>query len=331
MPWGEILDEIIDARDAGVQKPFDAVRRKYLKDLQDETGRDTILYSTAWTLPGGGPDPNTPINNRDIHAFMEVMYGLDGDELDLILHSPGGQAEVAEQIIDYIRQKFDHLRIIVPQAAMSAATLMCCAADEVVMGQHSSLGPIDPQFVMPTPFGYRTTPALAILDQFKMAQDLIDNQSDLIAWQPLLQQYPPGLLAECEEAIELSQQLARQWGERYMHADKKEDEAELRAELMSEYLSDRRRFKSHSRRVSIQEAEENGFDVTPLEEEQSLQDCVLNVFHATMHTHAARPVEKIIENHNQRAVIMRSEGNVKAGETGIEPDDDDEADEKEDD
>lgn len=314
--WGQILDEILEARDEGIEKPIDAVRRKYLKQLQELTGRDTILYSTAWTLPGGGPGTNIGINNRDVHAFMEVIHGLDSDKLDLILHSPGGSAETAEQIVDYVRSKFNHLRVFVPQAAMSAATLICCAADEVVMGHHSSLGPIDPQFVVETPFGYRLTPAFAILDQFDLAQDKISSYSDLIPWQPVLQQYPPGLLAECLEAIDLSRELANQWGREYMHADKNEEEAELRGELMAEYLSDRHYFKSHSRRINREKAENNGFEVRSLEDDQQLQDAVLSVFHTAMHTHGARPVEKIVENHNQRAVIIRTEGEVSAGQTG---------------
>lgn len=314
--WGRILDEILEARDEGIEKPLDAVRRQYLKRLHELTGRDTILYSTAWTLPGGGPGTNIGINNRDVHAFMEVIHGLESDQLDLILHSPGGSAETAEQIVDYVRSKFDDFRVFVPQAAMSAATLMCCAADEVVMGHHSSLGPIDPQFVVETPFGYRMTPAFAILDQFELAQDSVSSYNDLIPWQPLLQQYPPGLLAECMEAIELSRELANQWGREHMHSDKDEEEAKLRGELMAEYLSDRHYFKSHSRRINREKAEENGFEVSSLEDDQELQDAVLSVYHAAMHTHGARPVEKIIENHNQRAVIIRSEGEVTAGQTG---------------
>lgn len=312
--WGDILDEILEVK-GEVDKPLDAVRRKYLKRLHEETGRDTILYSTAWTLPGGGPGANIGINERDVHAFMEVIHGLDSDELDLVLHSPGGSAEAAEQIVGYIRSKFQHVRIIVPQAAMSAATLMCCAADEVIMGNHSSIGPIDPQFVVETPFNYRLTPAFAILNQFELAQDSITSYQDLIPWQPLLQQYPPGLLAECIEAIELSQALAREWGRKYMHADKDSTEAETRAELMAEYLSNRPHFKSHSRRINRTKAKEHGFEVTSLENDQDLQDAVLSVFHAAMHTHGARPVEKIIENHNQRAVIMRKEGDAAAGQT----------------
>jgi membrane-bound ClpP family serine protease len=35
--------------------------------------------------------------------------------------------------------------VVVPRRAKSAATLICCGADEIHMGQMSELGPIDPQ------------------------------------------------------------------------------------------------------------------------------------------------------------------------------------------
>ena len=73
---------------------------------------------------------------------MECHRGLD-----LILHTPGGFPEAAESIVKYLRSKFStNIRVIVPHLSMSAGTMIACAGKEIVMGKHSSLGPIDPQF-----------------------------------------------------------------------------------------------------------------------------------------------------------------------------------------
>jgi len=56
------------------------------------------------------------------------------------LHSPGGSIEAAEAIVTYLRSKFAHIRAIVPHSAMSAATMIAMACDEIVMGKHSFLG-----------------------------------------------------------------------------------------------------------------------------------------------------------------------------------------------
>jgi hypothetical protein len=252
---------------------------------------------------------------------MEVLHGLNRDNLDIILHSPGGSAESTEQIVKYLRKKFDDIRIFVPQAAMSAATLMCCAADEVYMGKHSAIGPIDPQFVVQNPFGTRMTAAQAVIDQFNMAQQSINNHADLIAWQPLLNQYSVGLLAECHEAMGLSRELAKEWSQKYMHSDKPQQKAEGLSDQISSFLSDRQKFKSHGRRIDAVTAAENGLEVVPLEDDQELQDSVLSVFHAAMHTHSGRPVMKIIENHQGRAVIKRTEGPMASNKPSAPNDD----------
>jgi len=79
---------------------------------------------------------------------MEAIHGLKGNKLDLILHTGGRSAEATDAIVTYLRQKFNHIRIIIPQAAMSAGTMFALSADEIVMGRHSFIGPIDPQFIL---------------------------------------------------------------------------------------------------------------------------------------------------------------------------------------
>lgn len=141
--WGQILGEIRSLIGAGDKLAFDTVRNKYLKELSAFTGRDTIIYATRWT--SGDVPPNlVTITDEDVHAFMEAVSGLKCDNLDLILHSGGGSAEATDAIVSYLRQKFKHIRVIIPQAAMSAATMLACSADIIIMGKQSSIGPIDP-------------------------------------------------------------------------------------------------------------------------------------------------------------------------------------------
>ena len=65
----------------------------------------------------------------------------------LVLHSHGGQIEAAYLIGKLCRNHLSGpFAISVPRQAKSAATLLCCAADEIHMGGVSELGPIDPQF-----------------------------------------------------------------------------------------------------------------------------------------------------------------------------------------
>ena len=166
-----IATEIINAKAAAQ----DDVRRKYIKSLSDFTGRDTILYVTAYATGKLGNIPASAISvmNDDVQSFMTAMNGLRNDKLDLIIHSPGGSVEAAEQIVNYLRAKYTHIRAIIPHSAMSAATMIACACDEIIMGKHSAIGPIDPQITFPTPTGLFTAPAQSILSEFEIAKQEI--------------------------------------------------------------------------------------------------------------------------------------------------------------
>ena len=298
--WGEILTEL-QAESKTNQVPFDQVRRRYLAQLFSLTGRNTILYATAWTQTGkqlGTPEVLS-ITDEDIQGLMEVIHGLKGESLDLILHSPGGSIEAAEAFVAYMRTKFSDIRVIIPQAAMSAATMIACSANSIVMGKHSSIGPIDPQFVLQTQLGRQMVPAQSIIDQFDLAKKESQDPKKLGAWMPILSQYGPALLVQCDNALKLSRQLVESWVLQYMFGGKN-----LRnAKRISGHLANHKNFKAHRRHIDRDQAKTIGLKIEDLEKDQALQDAVLSVFHATTHTLAGTPSAKIIENHLGKAFV----------------------------
>lgn len=272
----------------GGQFDFDGIRRKYLSQLHQMTGRDTIVYSTDF-LAGGGPQ--STIILEDMQGMMEVCRDLNGPGLDLVLHSPGGSAEATASIVRYLRRNFDHIRVFVPVAAMSAATMWTLAGDVVVMGKHSQLGPIDPQLVT----AQGQVPARAIIDQFERAKkECAENPEMLGAWLPILQQYGPALIQQCENAEELARRLVCEWLETYMFAE--DDDSARKAEETSAFFADHRLHQSHSLGIDRDQARAAGVKVEDLETDQRLQDAVLTVHHAAFHTFSG-PAVKIIENH----------------------------------
>ncbi len=293
--WGELLGEF--------QPPNtpDSIRRKYLAKLASHTGRDTILYSTKWTDPANVGPEVISITEEDIQGFMEVVHGLRNEKLDLILHSPGGSPVATEAIVKYLRKKFSHIRVIVPQGAMSAATMLTCAGNSVVLGKHSFLGPIDPQFILQTPLGSRMVPAQAILDQFDLAKQECKTSENLGPWLPILSQYGPGLLIECKNAIALSRKLVAEWLAQYMFKGQKR--ASHKASFLARSLARHREHKSHGRHLSRDDCKNLGLIVEDLEQDQTLQDLALSVFHASTITFNMTPAAKIIENHNGRAFV----------------------------
>ena len=249
---------------------------------------------------------------------MEAVSNIRERDLDLIIHSPGGSAEAAESLVEYLRERFDHIRVFVPVAAMSAATMMALAADKLVMGQHSQLGPIDPQFIISTPEGARSAPAKAILNQFELAKRECRMPENLAAWMPILRTYSPGLLTQCQDSQKLASNMVAGWLERYMLSDEEDSKEKSRA--IADWFADYESFHSHGRRVGRDQARSKGVRVVNLEDDARLQDALLSVHHATMHTFGSTPAQKIIENHHGRAWVRMGTVQIPASPTDTPPD-----------
>lgn len=307
--WGDLLREIAETRidpenDPTKVSPWDMVRRKYLALTHEHTGRATILYATRWTQPRPGeqvPPAFITITDEDVPGFMEAVHGLEGPNLDLILHSPGGSPGAAEAVVSYLRSKFDHIRVIVPHMAMSAATMIACAADEIIMGKHSFLGPIDPQMVLNTSLGQRMVPAQAIIQQFELAKDQCKDPTLVRAWLPMLSQFGPDLLVSCQNASDLAEELVREWLAAYMFRESRRPKTKARQ--VAKWLSTHSHFKSHGRPIPRAALLDQGLNVVALEDDQVAQDLFLSVFHAAAHTFAQTGATKIIENHHGKAFI----------------------------
>lgn len=305
--WHEIGQEL------GISgSTFDIVRRKYLKKLSEYTTRNTIIYYSGWLQKSGinGFD----INDSDKNGFMTAIDNLDRNVgLDIILHTPGGDIAATESIVDYLHNMFGtDIRAIIPQLAMSAGTMIACAAKEIIMGKQSSLGPIDPQY-----FGMS---AHGILEEFNRAYSEIQEasnlslanpndpklasevQAKLAVWQPIIAKYNPTLIGECEKAIEWSQNMVHEWLSNNMF-NNVENKEKIIENILNE-LEDHSISKSHGRHLSKAKCKGIGLNVVDLETDAQLQDLVLSVHHASIHTLTGTNAFKIIENQNGIASIQ---------------------------
>jgi hypothetical protein len=243
------------------------------------------------------------IADEDLQGLMTVMHGLPDGPLDLILHCPGGSLEATEGIVKYLRSKFhDDICVIVPQLALSAATMLACAANSIIMGKHSFLGPTDPQFILQTDQGPRQVTAQNVEDQFKQAQKDCADPTKIGAWLPMLKQYGPDLLQKCRHASELSSSLVAEWLERYMFKD--QPNRHKKAKSIAAWLSNHKTFKTHGRHLGRDDLRKAGLDtIIDLEKDQETQDLVLSAFHATTIALDSTGAVKIIENHQGKAFI----------------------------
>jgi hypothetical protein len=261
------------------------------------------VYGSACTAAGKHlPPGHIQIDPSDKIGFHDTLEQLEGPSLDFILHSPGGYAEAAETIVEEIRRKFDYVRCIVPAFAKSAATMMAMACDEILLDDDAELGPIDPQML--TPNG--VVPAEAIKEQFlKASEEIKADPNKITIWIPILQPMGPGLLVQCDKAIELSKQLVAEWLARYMFRNDRD--AKQKAERVSRYLASHETFKSHARRVKLDQLRqaEPGLRIRSLREDKGLYGSVWELYCVMDIILSNTPIYKIFYNSLDNGMVRQ--------------------------
>lgn len=282
--WKEVLEEIAKVASEGGQA-LDVVRRKYLNEIHNYTGRNVIAYYSGWLQRPRHED--TAVNDKDVSGFMLNIHKLDrGKGLDLILHTPGGNVTATEALVRYLKKMFGKdIRAIVPQLSMSAGTMIAFACKEVVMGKHSSLGPVDPQM--------GGMPCQAVLAEFERARhDILSDPKHAALWHFIISKYHPTFLGSCQHAVTLTGDLVEEWLMDNMCKGNKPA-----MERIVKLFSSHDDSKTHSRHIMVDQCKKAGVKVFELESDDVLQDLVLTSHHAFMHTFSNTGALKIIENH----------------------------------
>lgn len=317
--WNDLLADLESQRD-------DQAKTEWLSRKQRETilaiskvrgGTNVVFYASAFLQKPGVPAFNLQLTFEEINGFMSSLHGMNCTKgLTLLLHTPGGITNAAETIAAYLHSKFDRIEVVVPTYAMSAGTMLCLAADKIVMGRQSQLGPIDPQM----PIGNRTVSACAIVDQFAQAKrEIIGDPEHGIdgdlrmahVWAPILQHLGPALLQEANNALDYAEDMVAGWLSKRMFKGL-ENREDLARSVASYFRAPTH--KSHGRRIDREEARRQGVSqIEDLESDQAFQDAVLTAYHVMTITLEKTLATKVLLGHNRMWVknfgqIARSSG-----------------------
>lgn len=242
---------------AGLNPEQVAVERKtQLTKISALRGdRDILVFASDLSATG----MPISIEYSDRLNIQDQVASLSGKALDVILETPGGSGEVAEDIVRLLRQKYDDIAVIIPGSAMSAGTLIAMSANEILMEpEMSSLGPIDAQLS----WQGKVFSAHALIAGFHKIKTEVDNTKTLSqAYIPILQGISPGELEHAQNALDFSKQLVTNWLAEYKfqnwehHSTSGEEvtkEHKLeRASEVAEQLCDHDHWKSHGRSIKL--------------------------------------------------------------------------------
>src|SRR3982074_2869831 len=129
------------------QRMLEAMRARKIAQLEGQRhSRVILLVHRQETMRLLGFPVMRYIDINDSEEVLRAVQMTDpAVPLDIVLHTPGGLVLAALQIAHAIRGHKAKVTVFVPHYAMSGGTLTALAADEIVMCEHSVLGPIDPQ------------------------------------------------------------------------------------------------------------------------------------------------------------------------------------------
>lgn len=114
------------------------LRQQLIRDIQETTQRDLIVYFTD------SDHSNLQIDGTDDQYLVELLAQRKRDGVDLLLETPGGLTDATEKVCSVLRSLAPDLRVIVPRRAKSNGTVIALTGYEIVMSASSELGPIDP-------------------------------------------------------------------------------------------------------------------------------------------------------------------------------------------
>ena len=78
---------------------------------------NVLLHGSGFLQKPTAPGDYIQITNEDVNGYMSVLHGMDYDRtLTLILHTPGGNVNAAESLVEYLRSKFRRIEVIVPRS-----------------------------------------------------------------------------------------------------------------------------------------------------------------------------------------------------------------------
>jgi hypothetical protein len=191
--------------------------------------------------------------------------------------------------------------------------MIACSCREILMGKHSSLGPVDPHF--------NGIPAIGVLEEIKRAhQDIKSDPVYAQVWGPILSRLTPSFVQQCAWAVERSKTFITETLQQNMLSSKRpKKRRDQIIEQIRDKLTNLGENKGRDRHFHFQECEQMGLNVIRLEHDDKLQDLVLTIHHCYMHTLANTPSLKIIENQDGKAIVKQQQLAVMQAPISLAP------------
>ena len=271
------------------------LRRDFLKKIKEIFRVNCVLSYIS---------PVAPIDQTDPIVFEDLLYGIKERKVNsilLILHSLGGSPDVAEKIVETIRERTRKFYVVIPERAKSSATLLSLGSDKIYMLESAELGPIDPQVKIKTPSGEQWRPAQSIIDGYFAAIQIVASKGKElgIAAPLLLQMIDLPTLDFANKALQHAKAIAEKLLTTYMLKNSE------KAKKVAKKLADANEFLSHGRPIRWHYAKnELGLNVSLIKRNTEKYELIWRYFLYAIKFLLEKKLNKLFENDSGVSLIF---------------------------
>jgi len=293
-----VLHEMQQAQQ-GTKGRQELIRR--IENLDPAEPRRLLVYVANTDHPASAVGPAEIVPLGDALAPMGKVKNLD-----LMIHTFGGSGEIAEKIVEMCRSHCaGEFRVVVPNMAKSAGTLIALGADKIVMGYCSELGPIDPQIRIVV----SNTPQLVSAWTFIRARDvLVEKVNQALAkhenpaaYLQQLAAIDPIFVTHCDQLMTFARKLGQKWiAGRLQASGAQPKEAEQQADRVIQFLSNVAEHITHGRLILAKELKKHAeppLHVVELTEQDEFWQLLWELYvRCEVFLKSAPPKAKLIES-----------------------------------
>ncbi len=230
-------------------------RQALISSIQTKYGRRLLSYVSGIYAS---------IDRDDTLGFVDLLHNVEaGKDLDLLLHTGGGDIDAAEKLISMVRTRvgLSELRIIVPDFAKSAGTLMAMGADRILMSDSSELGPIDPQITLKDEHGNFIRHSVQnYLDAYESYVKALKTNPNDVSAQIMLGKLDPATVKLFESVRDRARTLAENQLKLGMFRNSTGNFTKVASDLL-----DTKSWQSHGQMISHLDAAQIGLNVDYLD------------------------------------------------------------------
>jgi hypothetical protein len=256
------------------------LRKLILEYNEYNKARNTYLFIYAAAVNKSVPDVS--MNKDDYYTFYDCLNNKTSENIDVLLETPGGGGDAAEEIAKFLHKKFKKVNFLIPGEAKSAGTILALSGNDILMTETGSLGPIDAQIRIGRTWVSAYDYMEWIDEKFSEAQKNQGlNPFDAI----MVAQISPGELKLVNHSLKFAEDLVLKWLPNYKFGSwvKTEDRQidvtpemrKARAKEISDILVNHSKWRDHGRSIKIADLEtEVKLKVIKIDEDPKLAEIV---------------------------------------------------------